>query len=46
MMTTRNDATPAATWVAIDIAKRTHAVLLETPDGKHQLLSHPRAYRV
>lgn len=36
MMTTRNDATPAATWVAIDIAKRTHAVLIETPDGKHR----------
>lgn len=35
-MATRPDATPAATWVAIDIAKRYHAVLVETPDGKHQ----------
>lgn len=35
-MTAHSDATPAATWVAIDIAKRYHAVLIETPDGKHQ----------
>lgn len=35
-MTARSDATPAATWVAIDIAKRYHAVLIETPDGKQQ----------
>ncbi len=35
-MTARSDATPAATWVAIDIAKRYHAVLIEAPDGKHQ----------
>jgi len=35
-MTTQSHATPAATWVAIDIAKRYHAVLVEGPDGKHQ----------
>lgn len=35
-MTARSDATPAATWVAIDIAKRYHAVLIETPDAKQQ----------
>jgi transposase len=35
-MTARKDATPAATWVAIDIAKRNHAVLVETPDGKQR----------
>lgn len=35
-MTARSDATPAATWVAIDIAKRYHAVLIEAPDGKRQ----------
>ena len=35
-MTARFDATPAATWVAIDIAKRYHAVLIEAPDGKRQ----------
>ena len=34
MMATRNDATPPATWVAIDVAKRSHAVLIETPDGR------------
>ena len=27
-MTAQDDATPAATWVAIDIAKRAHAVLI------------------
>lgn len=35
-MTARSDVTPAATWVAVDIAKRHHAVLIETPDGKQQ----------
>ena len=35
-MTIRNDAAPVATWVGIDIAKHTHAVLVETPDGRHQ----------
>lgn len=35
-MTTRLDATPIATWVAIDIAKHHHAVLIEMPDGKHR----------
>ena len=35
-MTTRQDATPIASWVAIDIAKHHHAVLIETPDGRHQ----------
>lgn len=35
-MTAQSNATPAATWVAIDIAKRHHAVLIETPDGKQQ----------
>lgn len=35
-ITARSDVTPAATWVAIDIAKRHHSVLIETPDGKHQ----------
>jgi len=35
-MTTHADTTSAATWVAIDIAKHHHAVLIETPDGKHQ----------
>lgn len=35
-MTTRPDTTSAATWVAIDIAKHNHAVLIETPDGKQQ----------
>ena len=35
-MTAQPNATPAATWVAIDIAKRHHAVLIETPDGKQQ----------
>lgn len=35
-MTARIEVTPAATWVAIDIAKRTHAVLVETPDGKRK----------
>ncbi|MHB1514611.1 MAG: IS110 family transposase [Acidiferrobacteraceae bacterium] len=34
MMTARNEATPPATWVAIDVAKRSHAVLIETPDGR------------
>lgn len=36
MMTARQEVTPAATRVAIDIAKRTHAVLIETPDGKQR----------
>lgn len=35
-MTAREEVTPAATWVAIDIAKRTHAVLIETPAGKQK----------
>ncbi|HEX7341322.1 MAG TPA: IS110 family transposase [Rhodanobacteraceae bacterium] len=35
-MTAPKEITPAATWVAIDIAKRTHAVLVETPDGKQR----------
>ena len=35
-MATHTHPTPAATWVAIDIAKRYHAVLIEDPDGKHQ----------
>jgi transposase len=35
-MTTRLDVTPIATWVAIDIAKHHHAVLIETPDGRHR----------
>jgi len=35
-MTARVEVTPAATWVAIDIAKRSHAVLIETPDGKQK----------
>ena len=37
-MTACSDATPTATWVAIDIAKRHHAVLIESPDGKQQRL--------
>jgi transposase len=36
MMTARDNVTPAATWVAIDIAKRAHAVLVEMPDGKQR----------
>lgn len=36
MMTAREEVTPAATWVAIDIAKYVHAVLIETPNGKRQ----------
>ncbi|WP_249027735.1 IS110 family transposase [Xanthomonas albilineans] len=36
MMTARQEVTPAATCVAIDIAKRTHAVLIETSDGKQR----------
>lgn len=36
MMTARQEVTPAATCVAIDIAKRAHAVLIETPDGKQR----------
>lgn len=35
-MATRDDPTPAATWVAIDIGKRAHAVVIETPDGNRQ----------
>ena len=35
-MATQSHPTPATTWVAIDIAKRYHAVLIEGPDGKHQ----------
>lgn len=35
-MTAREEVTPPATWVVIDIAKRSHAVLIETPDGKQQ----------
>lgn len=35
-MATMKDATPAKTLVAIDIAKRHHAVLIEMPDGKQQ----------
>lgn len=35
-MTAPSKATPVATWVAIDIAKRSHAVLIETPDGKQK----------
>ncbi len=35
-MTARQEVTPAATYVAIDIAKRTHAVLIETSDGKQR----------
>ena len=35
-MTAQDDAMPAATWVAIDIAKRAHAVLIETPDGRQR----------
>ncbi len=36
MTTARKKATPAATWVAIDIAKRSHAVLIEAPDGRQR----------
>jgi transposase len=35
-MTAPTDATPVATWVAIDIAKRHHAVLIEVPDEKRR----------
>lgn len=35
-MTTQAEITPVSTWVAIDIAKRSHAVLIETPDGKQK----------
>lgn len=35
-MATSSDVTPSRTWVAIDIAKHHHAVLIETPDGKQQ----------
>lgn len=35
-MTTKDDANPSKTLVAIDIAKRSHAVLIETPDGKQK----------
>jgi len=35
-MTARIDVTPVATWAAIDIAKRHHAVLIETPDEKRR----------
>lgn len=35
-MTAQQKITPAATWVAIDIAKRSHAVVIETPDGKQK----------
>lgn len=35
-MATQPHPTPAATWVAIDIAKRYHAVLIEGPDSKQQ----------
>ena len=35
-MTAISNATPAATWVAIDIAKRHHAVVVETPEGKQR----------
>lgn len=37
-MATIRDATPARTWVAIDIAKHYHAVLIEMPDRKQQRL--------
>lgn len=36
MMAAPKQVTSAATWAAIDIAKRTHAVLIETPDGKQR----------
>ena len=35
-MTTRSETTSTTIWVAIDIAKHHHAVLIETSDGKHQ----------
>jgi transposase len=34
-MTDHDQSTALTTWVAIDIAKETHTVLLETPDGTH-----------
>lgn len=36
MMTAGQEVTPATTYVAIDIAKRSHAVLIETTDGKQK----------
>jgi hypothetical protein len=44
-MTAAADATSVATWVAIDIAKRHHAVLIESPDGKHRCDRASVAYR-
>lgn len=35
-MTAKSDPKPAMTRVAIDIAKRSHAVLIEYPDGKQK----------
>ena len=44
-MDTQSHPTPATTWVAIDIAKRYHAVLIEGPDGKHLPLYFPEIER-
>jgi len=37
-MTSRSSTTASVVWVAIDIAKLTHQVLLELPSGKRQAL--------
>ena len=36
LTTAREEVTPAVTYVAIDVAKRTHAVLIEAQDGKQK----------
>jgi transposase len=43
-MTTRVHAMPVSTWVAIDIAKRHHAVLIETPDEKRRRFRMSSSY--
>lgn len=35
---TAASSTTVATWVAIDVAKVTHQVLIETPDGRRRAM--------
>ncbi len=46
-MADTTDAKPVRNWVAIDIGKWAHAVLVETVNGKrHAILTHSDATRI
>lgn len=38
-MTVKNDIKSIVTWVAIDVAKNKHVLLIEYPNGTHKKLS-------